>query len=113
MRLVNNGFQFFDRQSRLRKKLALFIYPGTMRHVHLDPVRTVVELFPSGLTSFDRTINNLHALGHDKFRRVAIQAVASRGRNGARCAEDARSRNGAFFNRLLDFDIAISGTLRL
>src|SRR5579863_9661407 len=36
MSFVDDGFQFFDRQGRLRNQFAIFSHPRTVGHVNLD-----------------------------------------------------------------------------
>jgi len=55
------------------------------------------------------TVHELRAFWHFQFWGVAFQVVASGGGDGARGAEDARARNGAFFYGLFYFDIAVAG----
>src|SRR5437899_1861656 len=84
VRLIRYGLDLLHRQRWLRNEIALIFHPRAMRHIHLQPIRSMVELFPRGLACFHRTINDLHAFGHRDLRRVALEVVASRGRNTAR-----------------------------
>ena len=82
-----------------------------MRHVHLDPVGSVVELFARGLARRDRTIYDLCALGHLQLRRIAFQRISSRSRDGPRRHEEPRPGDIAALNRLLDAHITVARTL--
>src|SRR5580704_4855134 len=64
MRFVDDGLKLFEGERRLRHQLAVFANPRTVRHVDLDPVGAVVELFASGLAGFDGAIDDLGALRH-------------------------------------------------
>ena len=75
MRLVHNGLQLFHCQRRLRHQVSLLVHPRPVRHVHLDPVRAVLQLLARRLARLDGTIHNLRALGHLQFRRIAFQVV--------------------------------------
>ena len=50
-----------------------------MGHVNLDPVSTVVELFARRLPRLDRPVDDLRALGHVEFRRIAFEVVSAGG----------------------------------
>ena len=76
---VHDRLQFFHGQGWLRNQFAVLSHPGTMRHVDLDPVGAVVELFARRFARFDRTVDDLRALGHVEFRRVAFEVVAAGG----------------------------------
>src|SRR5207302_8624010 len=82
-----------------------------MGHVNLHPIHAVRELLASGFARLDRAVNNLHAFGQNvlDLRSVAFQGISASGGNGAPGAEDARTGNIAFFNRLLDSQIAVAG----
>ena len=67
------ALQFFHRQRGLRDQLAVLADPGAMRHVDLDPVGAVVELLARGLAGFDRAVDDLRALRHLEFGRVAFE----------------------------------------
>src|SRR5215469_2480760 len=111
--LVYNRAQFFDRQRGLRDQFAVLTHPGTVRHVDLDPVGAMIELFPRRLTGFDWTIGDLRSLGHFKLRRVTLQGIASSSRNRPRGYQQARPRNISAIDRLLDSHVAVSRTLGL
>ena len=83
-----------------------------MRHVHLDPIGAVLELLPRCLARFRWTIHNLRAFWHDQLRSVIFQVVTARRGNGACGPEDARPRNRAFFDRLLDLDVTVPCAFR-
>ena len=108
MCFIDDGFQFFHRQRRLRHQLALLVHPRTVRHVHLDPVRAVLKLLPRCFSGFHRAVHDLRPLGHLQFRRVAFQVVAAGRGNRARRAKKSRARNCPFFNRLLDLYVSVS-----
>jgi hypothetical protein len=82
-----------------------------MRHVHLDPVRAVVELFACGLARFHRAVDNLCAFWHLQFRRVPFQRISPSGRDRPRHHQQPRPRNVASLNRLLDADIPVTRPL--
>ena len=84
-----------------------------MRHVHLDPVGAVVKLFAGRLARFDRTINDLRALGHHEFGSVAFEVVTTGGRNRAGDDEQPRPGDIAAFDRLLDSDVPVACAFRL
>ena len=84
-----------------------------MRHVDLDPVRAVVQLFARRLARLHRTVDDLNALRHLDLRRIAFQGIAASRRNAARGGKDPRPRNVALVHGHLDSDIAIAGTLGL
>src|SRR5215471_14075682 len=111
MSLVGNRAQLFDRQRRLRNQFTVLAYPRTVRHVDLDPVRAMVELFPRRLAGLDGTVGNLRSLGHFKFRRVTFQRIASGGRNRSRRHEHPWPRDVPSIDRLLDPHITVAGTL--
>ncbi len=112
VRFIHNGFQFLERQRRLRNQFPLLVHPRAMCHVHLDPVRAVLELLPRGFARFHRTIHKLRALGHVQFRRVTLQVVAAGGGNCARGAKNPRPWNRAFLNGLLNFNVAVTRAFR-
>src|SRR5271170_8167765 len=76
MRLVNDGFQLLDGERRLRYQRALRIEPGAMRHVDLDPVGALVQLFARSLARFDGSVDELRSLGYGDLRRVALEGIA-------------------------------------
>src|SRR5262249_4645009 len=53
------------------------------------------------------------ALGYDDLRGVALEVVAAGGGDRARGDEQARPRNVALVDRLLDADVAVAGALGL
>ena len=108
VRFVHDRLQLFHRQRRLRHQLSFLVHPRPVRHVHLDPVRAVLELLARSLARFHRAVHDLHALGHLQFRRVAFQVVAARRRDRSRCAKQSRPGDRPFFNGLLDFHVAVS-----
>src|SRR5216684_3242247 len=112
VRLIHHGLQLFQRQGRLRNQIPLLVHPRAMRHVHLDPIRAMLELLPRGLACLHRTVDKLRAFRHLQFRRVTFQVVAARRGNRARGSKNPRPRNRSFLNRLLDLDVAVSCALR-
>ena len=84
-----------------------------MGHVHLDPVRSMIELLARRFARFDRTIDELGAFRHFDFRRVAFEVVAAGGRDCARDHEHARAGNPPFVDGHLDPDVAIAGAFGL
>src|SRR5258708_7372589 len=107
VRLVDNGLQLFYCQGRLRYKLALFVHPGAVRHVDLEPVCSVLELLAGGFAGFHWTVDELRALGHLQFWRLAFEVVSAGRRDCARGAKNPWTGNCAFFNGLFDFDVAV------
>src|SRR5260370_41885716 len=76
VRLVDNGLQLFYRQGRLRYKLALFVHPGAVRHVDLEPVRSMLELLAGGPSRFPPPLPHLRALGALPLRRLCLPVVS-------------------------------------
>src|SRR5882762_4620519 len=113
VRLVYDRLQLFHRQRRLRNQVSLLVHPRPVRHVHLDPVRAVLQLLPRRLPRFHRPIHKLRAFGHFQFRRITFQVVSARRRYRPRRAENSRSGNRSLFYRLLDLYVAVSRALRL
>ena len=111
VRFVHDGFQLFERKRGLRDEISLFIHPRAMRHVHLDPIRSVIELLARGLARFHRPVHELRAFGHIELRRITFEVVSARAGDGARGDEEPRPGNGAFFDGLLDFHIAVARAL--
>ena len=108
MSLVDNRFEFFQRECRLRNQFAILAHPGTMRHVNLDPVGSVVQLLARSFAGFDRPVDELRALGHVQLGSVTFQHVTTGRGDSAGYNEQARAGNVAFFNRFFDSDVAIS-----
>ena len=73
MRLIDDRLEFLHRQRRLRHELSVLIEPGAMRHVHLDPIGAVIELFARRLARFDGPVDELRPLRHGDLRRVVIK----------------------------------------
>ena len=111
VRLVHNRFQFLHRQRRLRYQISLLVHPRAVRHINFQPVRSVIQLFACSLARFDRPVNNLCALRHLQFRRVAFQAVAAGGGDCPRYNKQPRPGNCSFCDRLFDFHVAVARTL--
>src|SRR4051812_17228154 len=84
-----------------------------MRHVNLDPVCAMVELFAGCLTSLDRTIDNLHTLGHFQLGRVAFERVPTGGGDRTGRYEKAWAGNVSAINRLLNADVTVAGAFGL
>ena len=84
-----------------------------MGHIDLDPVGAVIKLLAGRLARRDRPVNDLCALGHVEFRRVALQIVATGTGNGASGDNQTRPGNVAAFDRHLDADVAITGAFGL
>ena len=110
MSLVHNRTQFLHSQSRLRYQFAVFSDPRPMRHIHFDPVGAVVKLLARGLTRLDRSVNDLHPLGHFDLGRVTLQRISAGCRDGARRNKQTRSGNVSAFNRHLDAHVAVTRT---
>src|SRR6185312_1507 len=111
--LIDDGLQLFDRERRLRNEIAFVVHPGTMRHVHLDPIGAVVELLARSLARLDWTINELSAFGNGDLGRVALKRISTGRRNRACGNEHSRAGNVAGVDRLFDSHIAVAGTLSL
>src|SRR6267154_402499 len=52
VRFVDDGLQLFHRQRGLRNQIPLFVHPGTMGHINLDPVRPMLQLLAGGFAGF-------------------------------------------------------------
>src|ERR1700741_2510727 len=113
MRLIDDGPELFHREGGLRDERTLLIDPGAVRHVHLDPVGTVIELLARRLAGLDRTVDQLRPLRYHDLRRVALEVVAAGGGNGPRHDEHPRPGNVALIDRLLDADVPGAGPLGL
>src|SRR5439155_18610649 len=111
VRLVHDGLELLDRQGGLRNERTLLIDPRPVRHVHLDPVRAVIQLLARRLARLDGAIDQLRPLRHLELGRIPFQHVATARRDRARRYEHARARNVALVDRLLDADVAISRAL--
>ncbi len=59
MGLIHDGLQFFDGERRLRHQGALCVEPGAMGHIHLDPIRALVQLLARRLACFDGSVDQL------------------------------------------------------
>src|SRR5678815_1395220 len=110
---VHDRFQFFHGESWLRNQFTVLSHPGTMSHVNLEPVSAMVELFARRLPRLHRPVDDLRTLGHVEFGSVALEVVAAGGRDGAGCHKQARPRDVAAFDRLLDSHIAVAGAFCL
>src|SRR5579871_3985537 len=88
--------------------MTLLVHPRTMRHVDLDPVGAVVELFAGSFARLDRAVDDLRAFGHVEFRRVAFEVVSARGGDRARGTEEARPGNRAFGDCFANFNVAVA-----
>src|SRR5882672_3508726 len=93
--------------------MTLFVYPGAVGHVNLQPVRAVFELLSRGFAGFHWPVDDLHAFWDHEFGSVTFQVVTAGGGNSTRCAEHARAGNRSFLDGLLDADVAVAGTLGL
>src|ERR1700756_4446983 len=113
MRLIDDGPELFHREGGLRGGRTLLIDPGAGRHVHLDPVGTVIELLARRLAGLDRTVDQLRPLRYCDLRRVALEVIAAGGGNGPRHDEHARPGNVALVDRLLDADVPVARALGL
>jgi len=111
--LVHNRAQLFDGKRGLRCQLAILSDPRTVRHIHLDPVRTVVELLARRLARFHRPVDNLGAFGHFELGSIAFQHVPASARDCPGRRKQPWSRNIARVDRLLDTDVAVSRALGL
>src|SRR5277367_6040502 len=78
MSLVHNRLYFFERERGLRNQFPVLADPRPERHIHLDPIRAVAELFARRLARLDRPIDELCALGHIQLRSIASQPVPAR-----------------------------------
>src|SRR6202049_2909726 len=113
VRLVDNGLELLDGQGGLRNQRTLLIDPGTVRHIHLDPVRAVVQLAAPCFAPLDGPIDQLRAFWHLDFGRIPLEVVAASRGDRTRRYEHARAGNVAFIDRLLDADVAVSRALGL
>ena len=113
MSFIDNSFQFLDRQCRLRHQAPFVVHPRPVRHVHLDPVRTMIQLLPRRLARLHRPVDELRALGHVQLWRIAFQVVPAGRGNRARRAKQPRSGNRPLFDGLLDFDVSVARALGL
>src|SRR5438045_255647 len=52
--LIANCFDFIKRKRGLGVKFALFIDPGAVRHIYLDPISAMIELFAGSFARFYR-----------------------------------------------------------
>src|ERR1039458_3152893 len=104
VRLVHDGPDFFQGKRRLRDQVAVFVGPRPMRHVDLDPVRTVLHLFARRLARLHRAVDDLNSLWDLDLRRITFQRIAAGRRNAARGGKDSWSRNIALVHRHLDSD---------
>ncbi len=108
MRFIHHGFEFFYSQRGLRYQMALFIDPGAVRHIDLDPVCAVLQLLPRDLAQFYWTITKLRALGHHNVRVVAFQGIAARDGDCAGHYQKPRAGNEAVIDRLFDSNVAVA-----
>src|SRR2546423_15385992 len=83
-----------------------------MRHVHLDPIGAVIELFARSFPGFHGTVDDLRALGHLEFGGVTLEHVTRSRGNGASGDEKSRARHIAQINCLLYAYITVSGAFR-
>src|SRR5215471_3955956 len=113
MCFVDDGAELVDGKSRLRNEIALFVDPGAVGHVHLNPVCAVAQLLASCLARLYGTIDQLRAGGHVEFGSVILQVVSTSRGDRARGDEQARPWNGAFLDGLLDFYIAVARAFSL
>src|SRR4051812_26695872 len=79
-----------------------------MRHVHLEPVGAMVQLFARGLTGFDGAVDDLHAFGNGDFGRIAFEVVAAGGGNTSGYDKHTRAGNDAFVDCLFNADVAVT-----
>src|SRR5207248_10529828 len=79
MGLIANCFDFVKRKRGLGVKFALFIDPGAVRHIYLDPISAMVELFAGSFARFYRAIDELCAFRHIDFRSVAFKRITASG----------------------------------
>src|ERR1700751_1591619 len=113
MRLIDDRLQLLDGKRGLRDELASIVHPRAMRHVHLDPVGTVIELLARRAPRFDRPVDQLRPLGDDDLRRITLERVTA-GRGNRACGDEhARTRDVALLDGLLDADVAITSALGL
>src|SRR5437763_16254728 len=84
-----------------------------MRHVDLDPVSAVIELFARRFAGLDGTIGDLNAFRHFEFGSVAFERIASGGGDGAGGDEQAWSWNVSEFDGLLDAHVAVTSAFSL
>src|SRR6185312_12009084 len=90
---IDNRLQLFDRKRGLRNQISLVIDPRTMRHIDLDPVSAIVELFARGFTSLDWTVDELCAFRNSNFRGIAFERISTGCRDRARSDKHSRAGN--------------------
>src|SRR5215831_17990182 len=112
MRFIDNCLQLLHCERRLRDELAILVCPRAMRHVHLDPVGSIVELLARRFPRLHRSVDYLYPLRHLNPWRVSFQRIAPGGRNSARGREDPRPGNVALVHCTLDADIAVTRAFR-
>ena len=78
---VYDRLQLLHGKSWLRHQLTVLPDPRSVRHVYLDPIRAVIELFTSCLPGFYRTIDDLYTFWHFQFRSVSLERIAAGRRN--------------------------------
>src|SRR5215472_13286111 len=113
MRLVRDRLDLLQCQGRLRNQMALFVGPGAVRHVDLDPVGAVIELLPCDLAEFDRAIAELRAFGDHDIGVVAFERISAGGGDGAGHHKQPRSGNVPGVDGFFESDIAVPGAFGL
>src|SRR5690348_13218693 len=111
MGFIDDRLQLFDGESRLRYEIAFVIHPGAMRHVDLDPVRTIVELLARGFARLNWAIDQLCPFWNCDLGSVALERIAASAGNCASGDKHARTGNVAGVDCFLDPDIAVTRAL--
>src|ERR1700676_4115206 len=88
--------------------MTLLVDPGAVGHVDLKPVGAVLELVAGHFASFDRAVENLNPARHGKFGSITLERISAGGGDPAGGSKNAGTRNGAFFNGLLDAHVTVS-----
>src|SRR2546428_10986287 len=81
---VHDRLQLLHCQRGLGDQFAILAYPRAMRHVDLDPVSSMTELFACRFARFDRAVDDLHAFGHLQFGSVVLQGISTGSGNSER-----------------------------
>src|SRR2546427_6249682 len=110
---VHDRLQLLHCQRGLGDQFAILAYPRAMRHVDLDPVSSMTELFACRFARFDRAVDDLHAFGHLQFGSVVLQGISTGSGNSERGDKKARPGKVAALDCLLDAHVAVARTFGL
>src|SRR5258705_4412299 len=75
MRFIHDGLQLFYGQRGLRNQISLLVHPGTMGHINLDPVRSMLQLLAGGFSGFYWPVYYLRSFLHFLFWCVVLLVV--------------------------------------